>query len=64
MMQKEVAQRLTANIGTKEYSRISVVVGAYLDIAIRGRRRHDDIQKTICYLYHATTSLKVNANTE
>ena len=32
MMQKEVAQRLTANIGTKQYSRISVVVGAYLDM--------------------------------
>ena len=32
MMQKEVAQRLTANISTKEYSRISVVVGAYLDM--------------------------------
>ena len=32
MMQKEVAERLTANIGTKEYSRISVVVGAYLDM--------------------------------
>ena len=32
MMQKEVAQRLTANIGTKEYSRISVVVGANLDM--------------------------------
>ena len=32
MMQKEVAERLTANFGTKEYSRISVVVGAYLDM--------------------------------
>ena len=32
MMQKEVAQRLTANIGTKQYSRISVVVGAYPDM--------------------------------
>ena len=42
MMQKEVAQRLTANIGTKEYSRISVVVGAYLDMEMCFKIPPDD----------------------
>ena len=32
MMQKEVGERLTADVGTKAYSRISVVVGVYLDV--------------------------------
>ncbi len=32
MMQKEVADRLTANVNTKAYGRLTVVVGAYLDI--------------------------------
>ena len=32
MMQKEVGERLTASVGTKEYSRISVVGGVYLNI--------------------------------
>ena len=32
MVQKEVAHRLVANVGTKEYGRLTVVVGAYLDI--------------------------------
>ena len=32
MMQKEVGERLTASVGTKQYSRISVVVGVYLNI--------------------------------
>ena len=32
MMQKEVADRLCATVGTKSYGRLTVVVGAYLDI--------------------------------
>ena len=32
MMQKEVAERLSAIVGTKAYGRLTVVVGAYLDI--------------------------------
>ena len=32
MMQKEVAERLSASVNTKAYGRLTVVVGAYLDI--------------------------------
>ncbi len=32
MVQKEVAHRLVADAGTKEYGRLTVVVGAYLDV--------------------------------
>jgi 16S rRNA (adenine1518-N6/adenine1519-N6)-dimethyltransferase len=32
MMQKEVAERLSAAVNTKSYGRLTVVVGAYLDI--------------------------------
>ena len=32
MMQKEVADRLSANVNTKAYGRLTVVVGAYLNI--------------------------------
>ena len=32
MVQKEVAQRLVAKTSTKEYGRLTVVVGAYLDV--------------------------------
>ena len=32
MVQKEVAHRLAAESGTKEYGRLTVVVGAYLDV--------------------------------
>ncbi len=31
MMQKEVADRLTASVGTKSYGRLTVVTGAYLN---------------------------------
>ena len=31
MMQKEVAKRLTSNVGTKSYGRLTVVAGAYLE---------------------------------
>jgi len=32
MVQKEVAQRLTAKVSTKAYGRLTVVVGAYLNV--------------------------------
>ena len=35
MTQKEVAQRLTAKVGTKAYGRLTVVVGAYLNVDYR-----------------------------
>tara|TARA_B100000029_G_scaffold249049_1_gene245821 strand:+ start:171 stop:929 length:759 start_codon:yes stop_codon:yes gene_type:complete len=35
MTQKEVAQRLTAKVGTKAYGRLTVVVGAYLNVEYR-----------------------------
>tara|TARA_Y100001970_G_scaffold48396_1_gene61336 strand:- start:4130 stop:4897 length:768 start_codon:yes stop_codon:yes gene_type:complete len=31
MMQKEVADRIVADVGTKDYGRLTVVIGAYLD---------------------------------
>ena len=31
MMQKEVADRISANVNTKAYGRLTVVAGAYLD---------------------------------
>ena len=34
MVQKELAQRLTATIGTKDYSRLTVMTNLYLDIRI------------------------------
>ena len=34
MVQKELAERLTAKIGTKDYSRITVMTGLYFDINI------------------------------
>ena len=34
MVQKEVAQRLTASIGTKEYSRVTVMTSLFFDIEI------------------------------
>ena len=35
MAQKEVAQRLTAKVSTKAYGRLTVVVGAYLNVDYR-----------------------------
>jgi len=35
MVQKEVAQRLTAKVSTKAYGRLTVVVGAYLNVDYR-----------------------------
>ena len=32
MLQKEVAERLIAQVGTKQYGRLTVVVGVYLDV--------------------------------
>jgi len=34
MMQKEVGERLTAKVGTKSYSRLSVAVGVYLNVEL------------------------------
>ena len=34
MLQKEVADRLTAEVGTKQYSRLSVIVGVYINIEL------------------------------
>ncbi len=34
MIQKEVAQRLTSIVGTKSYSRLTVMIGAFLDVEI------------------------------
>ena len=34
MMQKEVGDRLTAKVGTKAYSRLTVMVGVYLNVEI------------------------------
>ena len=34
MVQKELAQRLTANIGTKDYSRLTIMTSLYFDIRI------------------------------
>jgi 16S rRNA (adenine1518-N6/adenine1519-N6)-dimethyltransferase len=34
MVQKEVAQRLTGKIGTKDYSRVTVMTGLFFDIKI------------------------------
>ena len=35
MTQKEVAQRLTAKVGTKAYGRLTIMVGAYLNVDYR-----------------------------
>ena len=34
MLQKEVADRLTAEVGTKQYSRLTVIVGVYINIEL------------------------------
>ena len=34
MLQKEVADRLVAKVGTKQYSRLTVIVGVYINIEL------------------------------
>ena len=34
MLQKEVAERLVAKVGTKQYSRLTVIVGVYINIEL------------------------------
>ena len=34
MLQKEVADRLIAEVGTKQYSRLTVIVGVYINIEL------------------------------
>ena len=34
MVQKEMAERLTGKVGTKAYSRLTVMIGAFMDVKI------------------------------